>query len=48
MRFAAEHLKLIIEPGGAVALAAILAGPFANQNLTIAITLSGGNADPAG
>jgi threonine dehydratase len=48
MRFAAEHLKLIIEPGGAVALAAILAGPFANQSLTIAITLSGGNADPAG
>jgi threonine dehydratase len=47
MRFAAEHLKLIVEPGGAVALAVALAGHFANQNLTIAITLSGGNVDPA-
>jgi threonine dehydratase len=47
MRFAADHLKLIVEPGGAVALAVALAGHFANQNLTIAITLSGGNGDPA-
>jgi threonine dehydratase len=47
MRFAAEHLKLIVEPGGAVALAVALAGHFADQNLTIAITLSGGNVDAA-
>jgi threonine dehydratase len=47
MRFAAEHLKLIVEPGGAVALAVALAGYFDDNGLTIGITLSGGNVDPA-
>jgi threonine dehydratase len=42
--FAARHLKLVVEPGGAVALAAVLAGR-APPGGVIALTLSGGNAD---
>ena len=44
--FAYKHLKLIIEPGGAVALAAILTGKFDSGGKVTAITLSGGNVDP--
>lgn len=45
MRLAFEQLRLVVEPGGAVALAAILAGKV---ELTdhMAVTLSGGNVDP--
>ena len=43
MAFAARHLKLIVEPGGAVALAALLAGRFEARGLTIGVVLSGGN-----
>jgi threonine dehydratase len=43
--FAARHLKLTVEPGGAVALAALLAAKLPTAGATIAITLSGGNAD---
>jgi threonine dehydratase len=43
MAFAARHLKLIVEPGGAVALAAILAGKFDATSRTVGIVLSGGN-----
>ena len=46
MRFAFEHLKLVLEPGGAVALAAVLTGQVAAADKTTAIVLSGGNADP--
>ncbi len=46
MRFAFRHLKLVIEPGGAVSLAALLAGKIATEGLTTAIILSGGNVDP--
>jgi threonine dehydratase len=42
--FAARHLKLVVEPGGAVALAAVLAGR-APAGDVVAITLSGGNVD---
>jgi threonine dehydratase len=42
--FAARHLKLVVEPGGAVALASVLAGR-APAGAVIALTLSGGNAD---
>ncbi|MFZ3483194.1 threonine ammonia-lyase [Sphingomonas sp. 3-13AW] len=44
-RWAARHLRLVVEPGGAVALAALLAGkvPPADGMLVL---LSGGNADP--
>jgi len=43
--FAHKYLKLILEPGGAVALAAILSGKVPTQGKSIAITLSGGNID---
>ena len=47
MRFAVRHLKLVVEPGGAVALAAALRGlPPEMQGGTVAIVLSGGNVDP--
>ncbi len=44
MRVAFEKLRLVVEPGGAVALAAILAGKVGVTDRT-AITLSGGNVD---
>ncbi len=47
MRFAFAELKLVIEPGGAVALAALLAGKLAEAGGVIGIVLSGGNVDPA-
>jgi threonine dehydratase len=47
MRFAFRHLKLVLEPGGAVSLAALLSGRISTQGLVTAIVLSGGNVDPA-
>lgn len=47
MATAFETLKLVVEPGGAVALAAALAGKIDVANRTILIIASGGNADPA-
>ncbi len=47
MRFAFEHLKLVVEPGGAVALAALLGGQFDARDKVVGIVLSGGNTDPA-
>ncbi len=44
--FAFEHLKLVVEPGGAVALAAILSGTLDVAGKTVVATLSGGNVDP--
>jgi len=46
VRFAFERHKLVVEPGGAAALAALLAGKVAAEPGTVAI-LSGGNVDPA-
>ena len=46
LSFAFRHLKLVVEPGGAVALAALLAGRFDARGRTVAILLSGGNVDP--
>lgn len=43
-RWAAERLRLVIEPGGAVALAALLAGKVAVEPGLLVI-LSGGNVD---
>jgi threonine dehydratase len=40
-------LKLVLEPGGAVALAAILSGHFDCRGRTVAVVLSGGNIDAA-
>jgi threonine dehydratase len=47
MAFAFRHLKLVVEPGGAVALAALLAGRFPAKGRAVAAVLSGGNVDPA-
>lgn len=44
-RWAARTLKLVVEPGGAVALAALLARKIEPKPGTLVI-LSGGNADP--
>ena len=44
MRLAFEKLHLVVEPGGAVALAAVLAGKVSLKPVT-AVTLSGGNVD---
>jgi len=46
VKFAWKNLKLVVEPGGAVALAALLSGKLDCQNKTLAIVLSGGNIDP--
>jgi threonine dehydratase len=46
MRFAFTTLKLVVEPGGAVALAAILAGKVDCHGKSTAIILSGANVDP--
>lgn len=43
--FAFRELKLVVEPGGAVALAALLAGRIDARGKTVAIVLSGGNVD---
>ena len=48
MRFAFSKMKLVIEPGGAVALAALLAGiaPPAPKGGDIVVVVSGANVDP--
>jgi len=45
MRFAFRHLKLVVEPGGAVALAAVLSGKIDTRDKLTVIVLSGGNVD---
>lgn len=45
MSLALEHLKIVVEPGGAVALAAALSGKLATEGRSIAVVLSGGNVD---
>lgn len=47
MACAFRVLKLVVEPGGAVALAALLAGKLPDDIGTVGIMLSGGNVDPA-
>jgi threonine dehydratase len=47
VRYAFHTLKLVIEPGGAVSLAAVLAGKVETRDRTTAVILSGGNVDPA-
>lgn len=45
--YAFKVLKLVVEPGGAVSLAAVLAGKVRTAGLTTAVVLSGGNVDPS-
>jgi threonine dehydratase len=45
VRFAFETLKLVVEPGGAVGLAAVLSEKIDGKKKNIAIILSGGNVD---
>lgn len=47
MRFAFEELKLVLEPSGAIALAALLAQQTAWRGETVICVLSGGNIDPS-
>jgi threonine dehydratase len=46
MRFAFESMKLVIEPGGAVALAAALEGLAPPTEGATVVVVSGGNVDP--
>jgi threonine dehydratase len=46
MAFAARQLRLVVEPGGAVALAALLAGKAGRVTDRTVVILSGGNVDP--
>lgn len=46
MRFAFRHLRLVAEPGGAVALAALLAGKAGEVPDDSVVVISGGNVDP--
>ena len=45
IRFAFRNLKLVAEPGGAVALAAVLSGKIDTQGKTTVVVISGGNVD---
>jgi threonine dehydratase len=46
MAAAFHHLKLVIEPGGAAALAAVLNGALETAGKTVVVVASGGNVDP--
>ncbi|MBI1393231.1 MAG: pyridoxal-phosphate dependent enzyme [Alphaproteobacteria bacterium] len=45
MAMAFERLKVVVEPGGAVAFAAVLSGRIDGRGKTTCVTLSGGNVD---
>jgi len=45
VKFAFNELKLVVEPGGAIALAALLTGRLEARGKTVAVVLSGGNVD---
>ena len=45
MRDAMAHLKLVVEPGGSVALAALSSGRIDLAGKCVAVVLSGGNVD---
>ena len=47
MKVAHEELGVTLEPGGAAAIAAVLAGNLPDDVKTVAVVLSGGNVDPA-
>lgn len=45
--FAVRELKLVVEPGGAAALAALLSGKLPTKDRTTVVVVTGGNIDPA-
>ena len=47
MRFFAEHMKMVVEPTGCLAAAAVFAKKFDIENKRIGVVLSGGNVDIA-
>jgi threonine dehydratase len=47
MRFLFERMKVVVEPSGASALAALMAGKVAVAGQRVGVTLSGGNIDAA-
>ena len=47
MAFAFRHLKIVLEPGGATGLAALLSGRLPLKGRTAVVIASGGNVDPA-
>jgi threonine dehydratase len=47
VRYAFEELKLVVEPGGAIGLAALLAGKLDVKGKVVVAILSGGNVDAA-
>lgn len=47
MRLAFRHLRVVVEPGGAVALAAALRGGLPSGAAVVGVVLSGGNVDAA-
>lgn len=47
MKFAFRALKLVLEPSGATALAAVLSGAHESHGKVTAVVLSGGNVDAA-
>jgi len=44
--FAFNELKLVVEPGGVIGLAALLSGHYRPSGGAVAVILSGGNIDP--
>jgi threonine dehydratase len=46
MRFAFEHFKIVVEPGGAAALAALLSAKVDAHGKRVCVVVSGGNVDP--
>jgi threonine dehydratase len=46
MAFAFKYLRIVLEPGGAAALAGVLCGKLVARDQAIGVTASGGNVDP--
>ncbi len=46
MRVAFEFFKIVVEPGGAVALASVLSGRLPIKGRNVVVVCSGGNVDP--
>ncbi len=46
VKLAFEEFKIVLEPSGAIALAAVLTGKVDIQNKTVGVVCTGGNVDP--